>query len=81
MGSGHADSANPAADGNAAVEEEGDTGTTSRSTSGKQGKHQLAGKKLKLKKRMWTPYSKHEKQWLALCFIVFMYVHMFRCRT
>ena len=42
-------------------------------------KQQLAGKKLKLKKRMWTPYSKHEKQWLALCFSVFTYVHMFHC--
>lgn len=28
----------------------------------KSGKQQLAGKKLALKKKLWTPYSSHEKE-------------------
>ena len=80
MGGGHPNGPDAAetGDDNTARDEEGQVGTGTAAGSksvAKEGKKQLVGKKLKLKKCLWTPYSKTEKQCLALCFNVFMSMH------
>lgn len=41
-----------------------DANTSSSKGSAAQGKRSLAGKKLAIKKKLWSAYSSHEKQFL-----------------